>query len=99
MGGGLVVLMVDDVWLADHADAQESGGGARHGFSQRLPEELNAWLHIGQGVITGFTGKVEIGQNARTSLTRAIVEGGRRLRPQSERMRDRHRQAPLPLRF
>ena len=75
MGGGLVVLVVDDVWLVDHADAQESGGGARRGFSQRLPEELNAWLHIGQdGVITGFTGKVEIGQNARTSLTQAIAE-------------------------
>lgn len=75
MGGGLVVLVVDDVWLVDHADAQESGGGARRGFSQRLPEELNAWLHIGQdGAITGFTGKVEIGQNARTSLTQAIAE-------------------------
>jgi isoquinoline 1-oxidoreductase len=70
LGGGIVVLLI-----ADDADAQESGGGTRRGMREQLPEEVSAWLHIGQtGVITAFTGKVEVGQNARTSLTQAIAE-------------------------
>jgi len=70
LGGGIVVLLI-----ADDADAQESGGGARRGMREQLPDEVSAWLHIGQtGAITAFTGKVEVGQNARTSLTQAIAE-------------------------
>jgi nicotinate dehydrogenase subunit B len=39
------------------------------------PRELAAWLHIAaDGAITVFTGKVEIGQNARTSLTQIVAE-------------------------
>ena len=69
LGGGLVVWMVDD------ADAQESGGGGRRGMNQRMPEQVSAWLHIGEdGKVTAFTGKVEVGQNARTSLTQAVAE-------------------------
>jgi isoquinoline 1-oxidoreductase len=70
LGGGIVVLLI-----ADDADAQESGGGQRRGMREQLPDEVSAWLHIGQtGAITAFTGKVEVGQNARTSLTQAIAE-------------------------
>lgn len=70
LGGGIVVLLI-----ADDADAQESGGGARRGTREQLPEQVSAWLHIGEtGAITAFTGKVEVGQNARTSLTQAIAE-------------------------
>ncbi len=37
--------------------------------------EIGAWLHIGEsGDVTVYTGKVEVGQNARTSLTQAVVE-------------------------
>ncbi len=37
--------------------------------------EIDAWLHIGQdGKITVFTGKAEVGQNIRTSLTQAVAE-------------------------
>jgi nicotinate dehydrogenase subunit B len=69
LGGGIVVWMVDD------ADAQESGGGARRGMNQPMPEQVSAWLHIGEeGVVTAYTGKVEVGQNARTSLTQAVAE-------------------------
>lgn len=69
MGGGIVV------WLVDDADAQESGGGARRGQNQAAPASLSAWLHIGEtGAITVYTGKVEVGQNARTSLTQAVAE-------------------------
>src|SRR5208283_1867202 len=53
--------------------AQESGG--RRNPEDSLPEEISAWLHIGEnGTITAFTGKVEVGQNIRTSLTQAIAE-------------------------
>ena len=67
LGGGVVVLLVEDNILA-----QESGrGGAR----PQQPQNLSAWLHIGEtGVVTVYSGKVEVGQNARTSLTAAVAE-------------------------
>jgi nicotinate dehydrogenase subunit B len=69
LGGGIVILLIDD------ADAQESGGGARRGSNERAPAEVSAWLHIGENsVVTVYTGKVEVGQNARTSLTQAVAE-------------------------
>ena len=70
LGGGIVVLLIED-----DSDAQESGGGARRGFNEPAPTALSAWLHIGEdGKITVCTGKVEVGQNARTSLTQAAAE-------------------------
>jgi len=70
LGGGIVVVLIPD-----DADAQESGGGARRGFNEPMPTALSAWLHIGEaGVVTVYTGKVEVGQNARTSLTQAVAE-------------------------
>jgi nicotinate dehydrogenase subunit B len=69
LGGGIIVLLVDD------SDAQESGGGARRGMNQFAPGNLSAWLHIDEtGLVRIFTGKVEVGQNARTSLTQAAAE-------------------------
>ena len=71
LGGGIVVLfLLEDAW------AQESGGGRRRGgFGPRRPQELGAWLHIGEdGVVTVFTGKAEVGQNIRTSLTQVVAE-------------------------
>jgi isoquinoline 1-oxidoreductase len=64
-GGGLLVLLV-----AGEAEAQppgrRGGGGTR---------ELSARLHVGaDGVVTVYTGKVEVGQNARTSLSQAVAE-------------------------
>jgi nicotinate dehydrogenase subunit B len=68
LGGGIVVAS----FLAS-ADAQESGGGRRGG--QSAPKEISAWLHIDRhGAVTAYTGKVEVGQNARTSLTQAVAE-------------------------
>ena len=70
VGGGIVVILI-----ADDSDAQESGGGARRGFREAEPTQLSAWLHIGEdGAVTVYTGKVEVGQNARTSLTQAVAE-------------------------
>ena len=51
---------------------QRAGARARRG---RLPREIGAWLHIGEdGTVTVYTGKVEVGQNIRTSLTQAVAE-------------------------
>jgi CO/xanthine dehydrogenase Mo-binding subunit len=69
LGAGVVVVSV----LKPALVAQESGGGRRRGES--LPEQIDAWLHIGEsGKITAYTGKVEVGQNIRTSLSQAVAE-------------------------
>ena len=69
LGAGIVVVSV----LKPAVVAQESGGGRRRGES--LPKEIDAWLHIGEdGKVTVYTGKVEVGQNIRTSLTQAVSE-------------------------
>ena len=54
--------------------AQESG--RTQGFrADARPAELAAWLHIDEhGIVTIYTGKVEVGQNARTALTQAVAE-------------------------
>ncbi len=70
LGGGLAVFC-----LARMAPAAQESGGARRGFDERLPQEVSAWLHIAEdGAVTVFTGKVEMGQNIRTSLTQAVAE-------------------------
>ena len=52
--------------------AQESG---RMRGSQELPTDLAAWIHIDKdGRVTVFTGKVEMGQNIRTSLAQQVAE-------------------------
>ena len=67
-GAGLLVLYVVPVTV----DAQESGRGAA---GDRMPQDVSAWLHIAEtGDVTVFTGKTEIGQNIRTSLTQAVAE-------------------------
>ena len=66
LGGGVVVMLVDD-----DVYAQERGRGGR----RDVPQNLSAWLHIGEtGIVTVYSGKVEVGQNARTSLTQAVAE-------------------------
>ena len=49
---------------------------SRGGRSVKMfPGDLASWLHIGEdGKVTVFTGKVEIGQNIRTSLTQQVAE-------------------------
>ncbi len=73
-GGGLLVL-----YLLDSADAQEPGQPRRRGFGrgggQGVPQDIAAWLHIGEDdQITVYTGKAEVGQNIRTSLTQVVAE-------------------------
>jgi nicotinate dehydrogenase subunit B len=69
LGAGIVVFSV----VKTTAAGQESGGARWRGDA--LPKEIDAWLHIGEnGNVTVYTGKVEIGQNIRTSLTQAVAE-------------------------
>jgi CO/xanthine dehydrogenase Mo-binding subunit len=52
--------------------AQESG---RSFGGHELPKDISAWLHIdADGRVKVFTGKVEVGQNIRTSLAQAVAE-------------------------
>jgi nicotinate dehydrogenase subunit B len=68
LGGGLVVILA----VTSKAGAQESGRG---GGRPAMPQDIGAWLHISEsGAITVYTGKVEMGQNIRTSLTQAVAE-------------------------
>ena len=68
LGGGLLVCLA-----ARHAMAQESGRTVPH--DHELPKALDSWLHIGEnGEVTAFTGKVEVGQNVRTSLAQQVAE-------------------------
>jgi nicotinate dehydrogenase subunit B len=69
VGGGLAIALL---WN-DGAFAQQPGRGGRGG-GQR-PQEIGAWLHIAEdGAVTAYTGKVEIGQNIRTSLSQVVAE-------------------------
>src|SRR5215210_3046751 len=38
-------------------------------------DQVGAWIHIGQdGIVSVYTGKVEVGQNIRTSLSQIVAE-------------------------
>ncbi|MBI3698605.1 MAG: molybdopterin-dependent oxidoreductase, partial [Acidobacteria bacterium] len=79
LGGGILVILT-----LEEASAQESGRRWR-GSGAALPQQLGAWLHIAEdGAVTVYTGKVEVGQNARTSLTQVVAE---ELRAPLERVR------------
>jgi nicotinate dehydrogenase subunit B len=69
LGAGIAVFAV-----ATKSQAQETAPS--HGFHpQDLPTDISAWLHIGEdGTVTAFCGKVEIGQNIRTSLAQTVAD-------------------------
>ena len=70
LGGGFLVMLTAERDLV----AQESGARERR-MPHELPPNVAAWLHIApDGKITAFTGKVEVGQNIRTSLTQAVAD-------------------------
>ncbi|HKO05703.1 MAG TPA: molybdopterin cofactor-binding domain-containing protein [Candidatus Acidoferrales bacterium] len=70
-GSGVAVALA----VPADAAAQESGRGSGFRGGQPLPQEISAWLHIGEdGGVTVFTGKVEVGQNIRTSLAQSVAD-------------------------
>ena len=73
---GGIALIVPVSNLVAHTLQQEQGeSGGRGRGNQRIPDEIGAWIHIDEnGMVSVFTGKVEIGQNIRTSLAQAVAE-------------------------
>jgi nicotinate dehydrogenase subunit B len=54
---------------------QRQGESGRGGFNDRLPNDVDAWIHINEdGAVTVLTGKVEFGQNTRTTLTQSVAD-------------------------
>ncbi len=67
LGGGLLVCFT-------HTPAWTQESGRTFG-SHELPKDVGAWLHIAaDGQVKVFTGKVEVGQNIRTSLAQQVAE-------------------------
>ena len=71
-GAGIVFVVPLSRALAQQRGQGESG---RAGATNQLPNDIGAWIHIDEdGGITVLTGKVEMGQNIRTSLAQAVAE-------------------------
>src|SRR6266481_3289940 len=69
MGAGIAIFSA-----AAHAAGQESGG-RRGNRDQAQPKDISSWLHINDdGMVTVFTGKVEVGQNTRTTLAQSVAD-------------------------
>ena len=74
LGGGLVLVFTLDA-LASQEPERQGGESGRRGQANSTPKEIGGWLHIGEdGSITAYTGKVEFGQNIRTSLSQVVAE-------------------------
>src|SRR5258707_4345608 len=69
VGSGVVVAL-----LLGDAVAQQPAQGRRPG-GEGMPKEIGGWLHVAEdSAVTVYTGKVEVGQNIRTSLTQVVAE-------------------------
>ena len=67
LGGGMLICLA-------HTPAHSQESGRAFG-GHELPKDLGAWLHIAaDGQVKAFTGKVEVGQNIRTSLAQLVAE-------------------------
>src|ERR1700735_727951 len=70
LGAGVMVFAV-----ARSVPAPPETGGSQRRQQEELPRDITAWIHIGEdGSVTAFTGKVEIGQNIRTSLAQSVAD-------------------------
>ena len=70
LGAGIMVFAV-----AKNVPATQESRGGRRNSQDELPQEITAWLHVSEdGGVTAFTGKVEIGQNIRTSLAQTVAD-------------------------
>jgi isoquinoline 1-oxidoreductase len=70
MGAGIAIFTV----AGNAVSAQESGARRGHRDEDR-PKDISSWLHINDdGIVTVFTGKVEVGQNTRTTLAQSVAD-------------------------
>src|SRR5215467_3182310 len=68
-GGGLIIAFALRDLVLDNDKL------ATHETSSVPPGDVDAWIHIGEdGSISVYTGKVEVGQNIRTSLSQIVAE-------------------------
>jgi CO/xanthine dehydrogenase Mo-binding subunit len=68
-GSGLLI------GLAPASSTSQESGGRFMFRGHELPKNVSAWLHIdADNRVTVFTGKVEVGQNIRTSLAQQVAE-------------------------
>ena len=71
LGGGVIVLVVArrgaaDPWVDDDDVVT---------MPRALRDPIATWLHVAEdGKVTVYTGKVEVGQDIRTSLTQAVAD-------------------------
>jgi isoquinoline 1-oxidoreductase len=73
-GAGIILIVPLAHLFAQEGQQRESGEGGR-GSNRTVPNEIGAWLHIDEdGRITVYTGKVEFGQNIRTSLAQSVAD-------------------------
>src|SRR6266850_561873 len=73
-GAGIVFIVPLSRALAQQGQRGQGESG-RVGSGNQLPTDIGAWIHIDEdGGITVFTGKVEMGQNIRTSLAQAVAD-------------------------
>ncbi len=69
LGGGVLVCLA-----SPRLPGQESGHPADD-QDENIPQNISAWIHIGgDAAVTVYTGKAEMGQNIRTSLTQQVAE-------------------------
>lgn len=71
-GGGIIVgLIVKDAFALQQSNERPSGESGRAQSNRSMPREIGAWLQVGEdSSITVYTGKVEFGQDIRTSWPR-----------------------------
>ena len=69
MGAGAATyILLSDVFVTSAASLDDK-------FEFPDKDLISSWIHISDsGIITVFTGKVEIGQNIRTSLSQVVAE-------------------------
>ncbi len=69
--GGIALIVPMSNLIAQQEQQGESGRRS----NERVPDDIGAWIHIDEsGTVSAFTGKVEIGQNIRTSLAQAVAD-------------------------
>ena len=75
LGGGLVLVFTLDAIASSQESGGQQGESGRRAQDGSTPKDIAGWLHIGEdGSVTVFTGKVEFGQNIRTSLSQVVAE-------------------------
>lgn len=71
LGGGILIF-VGCRPASSRTEKTQRGG---RGGGGQTPQEISAWLHIApNSEVSVFTGKVEVGQNIRTSLAQAVAD-------------------------